>query len=132
MTGNRYRDAAGILAEEKEKISKGAIALVDAMGIDVAKGSNETYIEHAELLALALQMYYDRNQEVHDAWERVGYLGNLLTLYGKVLRLMNSLWWKPEGSGQRTEKSIDNAIDAINYSIFLIRGVRAGNERGML
>lgn len=118
-----YRDASKLLEEEKESIDTAARSLCEQMGWE-----DESTYEHAYALVLATAMFHDRNQEVHDAWKSVGFLGNLLTLYGKIIRLMNGLWWtKSEG---RSEKPVDNAIDAINYTVFFLRCWWDENERG--
>lgn len=118
-----YRDAFKMSTEEAGDIHLAAKAMCESLGYN-----ESTDFDQAHVLVLAMVMFHDRNAEVHDAWRRVGWAGNLLTLYGKVVRLMNGLWWsRSEG---RSEKPIDNAIDAINYSAFFVRLYQDNDERG--
>lgn len=125
-----YREAAQMREEEDETIRNAAEALCLAFDIDVESPDSETYREHAYWLALAMQVYTDRNPETHDAWRGPGWLGNLLALHGKVLRLMNSLYWVRPATLARSEKPLDNAMDALNYAVFFARCYDEGDERG--
>lgn len=121
-----YREAGQMAVEEKEKLGRLAEEICEEMELN-----HETYREHARYLLLAMQVYADRNPETHDAWRGPGYLGNLLAVYGKILRLMNSLYWVARDQMiSRSEKPIDNAMDIINYAVFFARCYDAGEERG--
>jgi hypothetical protein len=121
-----YRDAGQLREERWTEIQAAAEWLCQELGIE-----GDTYREHAGDLITALLMYHDRNQEVHDAWRIFGYEGSLIVAYGKVIRLMNALWWNRPSNG-RSEKPIDNAIDALNYVVFFIRLYRRDDARGAM
>lgn len=132
-TGNgvgHYREAAEMRVAENDSINAAAVSMCEAFGISTTDPSNATYLEHAQYLALAMQVYIDRNPETLDAWRGPGWAGNLLSLHGKALRLMNSLWWTKPDTIARSEKPIDNAMDTVNYAVFFARCYDAGDERG--
>ena len=121
-----YRDVEFILRDDEVRIDKAATAFIEAL--DFEEDNFDTYIEQAKCFATAMILYQERNDEVHDAWRAVGFLGNLLTLYGKVVRLMKSLWW--HRAAGNSEKPLDNAVDALNYAAFFMRGYMDHDERG--
>lgn len=123
MSENGYRSAEFIIRDEREMIEAAASGMCLQLGL-----KDDTYLIQAECFATALILMHERNEEVHDAWRAVGYLGQLLALYGKATRLMNNLWWhKSKG---RSENPLDNAVDALNYAAFFMRCWLAGDERG--
>jgi hypothetical protein len=123
VSGNGYRSAEFIWRDDTGRIRLAASEMCHALGLE-----DETYFEQAECFAAALILMHERNEEVHDAWRAVGYLGQLLALHGKATRLMNNLWWhKSKG---RSENPLDNAVDALNYAAFFMRCWLAGDERG--
>ncbi len=120
-----YRDAAVVLRERADEINNAADAMCKALGLE-----EDTYYEQARMLALSLAVNGERNAGVHDAWRGVGFIGNLLTLHGKIVRLMNSLFWNNGQADLANEKPLDNAIDAMVYCGFFSRLYIDKNSHG--
>lgn len=62
------------------------------------------------------------------AWQRYGWLSNLLSIARKADRLMQVFWFGPGNLDHKP--STDDAYDLINYAVFFIRNVEADNARG--
>lgn len=123
-----YRDLSTVMDAEKGRIDQIAGKLCGDLGI-LESEYHQTYWQAARFFVANLILIHERNESAHDAWRRVGYLGNLLTLWGKVGRLMNALWWFP-GSEIRKEKPLDHFGDSAVYSAFCAIQFMAGEEKG--
>jgi len=91
---------------------------------------NPDTIEHLSIMVEALVVYDSREQSYSGVWRQYGALSNLLSAARKVDRLM-SVWWREGGVVPVLHKdNLDDVIDAINYSVFMIRNARQGNILG--
>jgi len=96
--------------------------LLEAMGITNTPENRE----QCAVLLEALALYDQRSQKNGQAWRRYGALNNVLRLGIKAERLVQQLWMrKHPQDGDRT-KDVDDALDAINYAVFVIRQARLG------
>jgi len=98
--------------------------------------------EQFEVFWQALNIYEQRNQKYKDVWTRYGWRGCLVQARMCCERAWNDLWDAPTDS--RSDEYIapgrepiilvrpdtDDLIDLINYTVFCIRAVRAGNRDG--
>lgn len=123
-----YRDLSTVFSAENARIRPAADKLLSDLGIRESVYW-ETYHRVAEFFIANLILLHERNEAAHDAWRRVGYLGNLLTLWGKVGRLMNALWWFPK-SELRREKPLDHFGDSAVYSAFCAIQFMVNEEKG--
>ncbi len=99
--------------------------------------------EQFEVFWQALKMYEQRNQKYKDVWVRYGWRGCLVQARMCCERAWNDLWDAPVDSRAKTvvvepgqdpiipiRPETDDLIDLINYTVFCIRAVRAGNRDG--
>ncbi len=98
--------------------------------------------EQFEVFWQALNTYEQRNQKYKDVWVRYGWRGCLVQARMCCERAWNDLWDAP--TDIRAEEYVepgleeiipvrpdtDDLIDLINYTVFCIRAVRAGNRDG--
>lgn len=100
--------------------------LFAACGIE----ESDENIEQLAVFLTALKLFDDRNRTYNNIWETYGALSNLLRAATKVDREME-IWWHsaaPDCLGHK--EALDDAFDALNYIVFFIRCVRAGNITG--
>lgn len=104
-------------------------AVFEQHNIDVTPGN----LEHFEFLMKCLKLHNDRTRAYGTVWKRYGALSNLLSAARKVDRLMESWWRRGEGHAPALHKdNMDDALDAVNYLVFMMRNARAGNVTGDL
>lgn len=79
---------------------------------------------HEEVLKEALAIWRERQGQYHDLWRDHGARGNLVKLRWKLDRVWRSVWHG------HNPKNVDDALDAINYAVCVIRCVREENLDG--
>jgi len=102
--------------------------LLEAFGIE----PNEEVQEQLMVFLTALRLFDERNRVYRNVWETYGALSNLLRSATKVDRAME-IWWHDQGDNGNPllhKDNLDDAFDALNYLVFFIRCVRAGNITG--
>ena len=93
---------------------------------------NEETVEQVTVFLTALKLFDERNRTYRNIWETYGALSNLLRSATKVDRAME-IWWHDgaeNGNPLLHKDNLDDAFDALNYLVFFIRCVRAGNITG--
>lgn len=88
--------------------------------------------EQLHVFIQALKVYSERNAKYNDNWRRMGWRGMLVRVRERAERLWDDLW-DAEGPLQRDgapEIDVDDAIDLINLTGFLVRGVHDGIRDG--
>lgn len=102
--------------------------LLAAFNVDISDDN----IEQLLVLMSALRIYDERAKIYGDTWTTYGGLNNLLRAATKVDRSME-IWWHDQSDNANPlmhKDNLDDAIDAVNYLVFFIRCVRAGNITG--
>lgn len=102
--------------------------VLDTFGIEATDDVKEQLV----IFLTALRIYDERGKIYGDTWTTYGALNNLLRAATKVDRSME-IWWHDgsnNGNPLMHKDNLDDAIDAINYLVFFIRCVRAGNITG--
>lgn len=88
-------------------------------------------LAHFNILMECLKVHDGRTKAYGTVWKRYGALSNLLSAARKVDRLMESWWRRGDGHAPALHKdNLDDAYDAINYLVFMIRNARSGNLTG--
>lgn len=82
-----------------------------------------------EIMLEALTIYDERSRMYGDQWKGSGAEDNLGNALRKVKRQRHQLGGNLEVSALR-KGGDDDAIDAVNYLVFFIRNLRAGNVSG--
>jgi hypothetical protein len=101
------------------------------VGLDsflLTRGITPTHslIEQFSVLLRALQVFAARNERYQDQWKTSGWRGALYDLRKKADRLFRQYW----GGAPTPGADEDDAIDAINFAAFFIRGRAERNEWG--
>lgn len=78
-----------------------------------------TNIKQLDVLVLALEKFVERNADYQDLWQEYGIDDSLLHIKSKSARLERLL--KTLGLAV----DLDDAVDLINYTVFLIRLIEA-------
>lgn len=81
---------------------------------------------HEAVLMEALAIWHERQGRYADLWSEHGVRGNLVKLRWKVDRVWRGLWH----SEDVRSAGVDDALDAINYAVCVIRAARAGDRDG--
>lgn len=110
------------------KVRESLEEVLEGFGIEATPDVEEQFI----ILLTALKIYSDRGKIYGDTWTTYGALNNLLRAATKVDRSME-IWWHDQSENNNPlmhKDNLDDAIDAVNYLVFFIRCVRAGNITG--
>lgn len=91
---------------------------------------DEPLWRQAEVFLEALVVYSERNVEYKDSWMRMGWRGMLVRIRERSERLWDSLWDTSPVLVPPDISALDDAIDLINFTGFLVRAVRDGNRDG--
>jgi hypothetical protein len=97
--------------------------------------TTEAEREQLKVFIKALHIYSERNEKYNDNWKRMGWRGMLIRVRERAERLWDALWGAVPIEGTQSALvsgpiDVDDAIDLINFSAFLIRAVDAGNRDG--
>jgi hypothetical protein len=79
---------------------------------------------HLQVLADAFTIYLERNESYKDNWRKMGWKGAIVRIKERADRLWDNLWDKPDA--EIKPKDLDDAIDLINFAVFLVRGAGKG------
>lgn len=90
---------------------------------------SEETVQHLSHFLDALRVHSQRSKSYSDAWRHYGALSNLLTMARKIDRLM-AVHWNPQGRLEFHKDELDDAVDLLNYTVFFMRNVNAGNTYG--
>jgi hypothetical protein len=119
-----------VTAQWPDDISWAALiqeAMKRSTGIRLSQTEASDLEEHVAVLMNATAIAVERGKRYGDLWRHRGYLGNLLHMDSKHLRLMREFY---ENDSEIQQNQLDDAYDLINYTVFFIRNVEDGNERG--
>ena len=112
--------------DSEQKTQDPLEAVFDLYDLEYTKSN----AEHFHVLMECLCVHEGRTKAYGTVWKRYGALSNLLSAARKVDRLME-IWWRKGGSPQMLHKdALDDALDGINYLVFMIRNARNGNLTG--
>lgn len=91
----------------------------------------QSNLQHFAVLIECLRLHDSRTASYGKVWRRYGALSNLLSAARKVDRLMESWWRRGDGAVPTIHKdNLDDAYDAINYLVFMVRNARDANLTG--
>lgn len=87
-----------------------------------------TTVEQMSIMRRALELFDERNNSeagYEDLWKSYGWGDSLLHMRSKLSRVERRF---REQAG--AQQDLDDAYDLINYTVFFIRNVLAGNQDG--
>lgn len=90
--------------------------------------------QHQAILQRCLDTYIERTEAYGQAWKNYGAVANLVNAARKTDRTMET-WYHGLMQGEAPaihKDALDDAYDAINYFVFFIRCVEAGNFTGAI
>lgn len=102
-----------------QELTREARAYVEQMGAETSK----TNVEHMKALLRAFEKFVERNETYDDLWKQETEAENASQFRHKALRVYGILTG-PKRLTTAKEEIIDNAIDGINYAVFVIRKLK--------
>lgn len=91
---------------------------------------NMDTVEQFMTMMECVVIHHERSRKYGQAWRKYGALNNLLRLASKVERLIEQFWRSRFSDGAPAidlhNPDLDDAYDAVNYAVFMIRQGKAG------
>ena len=87
--------------------------------------ANESITKQHDVMHHALRIFRERNEKYKDLWKQYTPEDHALHIKSKAMRTIQSVT-----TGEPPEVIEEDAMDLINYAVFLIRSVRGERSSG--
>jgi hypothetical protein len=101
----------------------------DVLAVAERCGASQEQLEHLSVLLSAFAVYVERNERHGSLWKKFGWMDSIVSVRGKAARCVQQ-WYGPQTLEGGPGADLDDAVDLINFAVFLIRNVQTNNKWG--